>query len=97
MQFKIRILAPVLLSEKQRVQDRCYSYQSPVYPDTAGDHEEIGTRFTDPSFPYVPGRKGMAEPKMGWKAEPRMVPIECHKYRGPRREAFGSFRCSSLQ
>jgi hypothetical protein len=26
-----------------------------------------------------------------------MVPIECHKYRGPRREAFGSFRCSSLQ
>ena len=58
MQFKIGILARVLLSEKQRVQDRCYSYQSPVYPDTAGDHEEIGTRFTDPSFPYVPGRKG---------------------------------------
>lgn len=33
-----------------------------MYPEAAGDQEELGRESVDPHFPYLPGRKGMAEP-----------------------------------
>jgi hypothetical protein len=53
------------ISNREIWNGRSRSSQSPVYPDTAGNHRELGMGSKVLLFPYPPGRKGTTEPWVG--------------------------------
>lgn len=47
------------------VWDGCCGSQSSMYPDVTGVLWGIGNQVQESKIPYLPGRKGMAEPGVG--------------------------------